>query len=180
MLSSRRHGIRNFRIRVLLYGISVPIGHEFSVKYFQNFFFGAQWVLNSWRYCNFCHRHNSVCQREQTPPRRWPFWILLFFLVFFTMKLFRRSLLDRSFSTTTLRTMTVSYQMLILMNIVREHLWKKCLFRLVGTGRSPCWQLHWWKRALEDGPWLQFQFSTFLLCSVCFWKLISSMFIHEP
>ena len=81
--NSRRHGIRNFRIRVLLYGISVPIGHEFSVKYFQKSFFGAQWVLNSWRYCNFCHRHNSVFQREQTPPRRWPFWILLFFLVFF-------------------------------------------------------------------------------------------------
>ena len=77
------------------------------------------------------------------------------------MKLFRRSLLDRSFSTTTLRTMTVSYQMLILMNIVREHLWKKYLFRLVGTGRSPCWQLHWWNERWKMVRGFNFNFQLF-------------------
>ena len=86
--NSRRHGIRNFRIRVLLYGISVPIGYEFSAKHFQNFFFGAQLVLSFWRYVIFRRCYNLVIKRETHVAPRWSFLILLFCLVFFDNEAF--------------------------------------------------------------------------------------------
>ena len=86
--NSRRHGIRNFRIRVLLYGISVPIGYESSAKHFQNFFFEAQLVLSFWRYVIFRFCRNLIIRRETHAAPWWLFWILLFCLVFFfTLKL---------------------------------------------------------------------------------------------
>ena len=81
--NSRRHGIRNFRIRVLLYGISVPIGYESSAKHFQNFFFGAQWVLCSSMHYTLRRFDNLVIKREIHGAPRRSFWILLFCLFFF-------------------------------------------------------------------------------------------------
>ena len=87
-VTSRRHGIRNFRIRVLLYGISVPIGYEFSAKHFQNFFFGAQWVLCSSMHYTLRRFDNLVIKREIHGAPRRSFWILLFCLVFFDNEAF--------------------------------------------------------------------------------------------
>ena len=82
-VNSRRHGIRNFRIRVLLYGISVPIGYEFSAKHFQNFFLGAQLVFSFSIDVIFRRCYNLVIKREKHAASWWLFWILLFCLVFF-------------------------------------------------------------------------------------------------
>ena len=87
-LNSRRHGIRNFRIKVLLYGISVPIGYEFSAKHFQNFFFRAQLVLSLSTDIIFRCCENLIIKRETHAASWLLFWILLFCLVFLTMKLY--------------------------------------------------------------------------------------------
>ena len=87
-LNSRRHGIRNFRIRVLLYGISVPIGYEFSAKHFQIFFFGAQLVFSFSIDVIFRRCYNLVIKREKRAASWWLFWILLFCLVFFDNEAF--------------------------------------------------------------------------------------------
>ena len=87
-VNSRRHGIRKIRIRVLLYGFSVPLVNEFSAKHFQNFFFGAQLVLSFWRYVIFRRCYNLVIKRETHVAPRWSFLILLFCLVFFDNEAF--------------------------------------------------------------------------------------------
>ena len=88
-LNSCRHGIRNFRIRVLLYGISVPIGYEFSAKHFQNFFFGAQLVFSFSIDVIIRRCYNLVIKREKHAASWWLFWILLFCLVFFDNEAFK-------------------------------------------------------------------------------------------